>query len=311
MYEAARILFSSVSNWARLATTLVHLHEYQEAVDCARKANATKVWKDVNAACVEHKEFRLAQICGLHLIIHAEELEEIISVYEYQGYFKELLVLLEAGLGLERAHMGMFTELAILYSKHQPESLMEHLRLFCQRINIPKVIRACEAAHLWAQLVFLYSRYDEFDNAALTIMNHSSTAWEHSTFKDIIVKVSNLEIYYKAVRFYLEEQPLSINDLMVVLTPRVDHTRAVEIFQKTKNLPLVKPYLIAAQQSNNSAINTAYNDLLIEEEDFKLLRDSIDSFPNFDNLSLAQRLEKHALLEFRRIAAHLYKVNFT
>jgi clathrin heavy chain len=42
MYEAARILFSSVSNWARLATTLVFLHEYQAAVDCARKANATK-----------------------------------------------------------------------------------------------------------------------------------------------------------------------------------------------------------------------------------------------------------------------------
>lgn len=42
MYEAAKILFSSVSNWARLATTLVHLHEYQLAVDCARKANSTK-----------------------------------------------------------------------------------------------------------------------------------------------------------------------------------------------------------------------------------------------------------------------------
>ena len=41
MYEAARILFSNVSNWARLATTLVHLNEYQGAVDCARKANAT------------------------------------------------------------------------------------------------------------------------------------------------------------------------------------------------------------------------------------------------------------------------------
>lgn len=205
--------------------------------------------------------------------------------------------------------MGMFSELAILYSKHKPESLMEHLRLFWQRINIPKVIRACETANLWAQLVFLYTRYDEFDNAALTIMGHSATSWEHSNFKEVVVKVSNLEIYYKAIRFYLEEQPLMINDLLVALTPRIDHTRAVQLFQKTNNLPLVKPYLIAAQQSNNSAVNTAYNELLIEEEDFKSLRDSIDSFPNFDNLALAQRLEKHVLLEFRRIAAHLYKRN--
>ncbi|KAJ3319704.1 hypothetical protein HDV06_006120 [Boothiomyces sp. JEL0866] len=309
MYEAARILFSSVSNWARLATTLVHLGEYQAAVDCARKANATKVWKDVNAACVDNKEFRLAQICGLNLIIHADELTQIIQLYEYRGYFAELLQLLETGLGLERAHMGMFTELAILYSKHKPESLMEHLRLFWQRINIPKVIRACETAHLWSQLVFLYTKYDENDNAALTIMAHSAVSFEHTTFKDVIVKVSNLEIYYKALRFYLEEQPLMINDLLVVLTPRIDHTRAVQLFQKTNNLPLVKPYLVSVQQTNNAAVNSAYNDLLIEEEDFKSLRDSIDNFPNFDNLALAQRLEKHALLEFRRIAAHLYKKN--
>ena len=55
-------------------------------------------------------------------------------------------------------------------------------------------------------------------------------------------------------------------------------------------------------------MNDAYNDLLIEEEDYKTLRDSIDSFDNFDNVSLAKRLERHGLLEFRRLAAHLYKV---
>lgn len=49
--------------------------------------------------------------------------------------------------------------------------------------------------------------------------------------------------------------------------------------------------------------------MLIEEEDFKALRESIDNCPNFDNIDLAVRLEKHALLEFRRIAAHLYKLN--
>lgn len=56
------------------------------------------------------------------------------------------------------------------------------------------------------------------------------------------------------------------------------------------------------------AVNEAYNDLLIEEEDFKTLRDSIDSFDNFSIIALAKRLEKHELLEFRRLAAHLYKV---
>ena len=62
------------------------------------------------------------------------------------------------------------------------------------------------------------------------------------------------------------------------------------------------------RQFNIEAVNDAYNDLLIEEEDYKTLRDSIDSFDNFNNISLAKRLERHELLEFRRLAAHLYKV---
>jgi len=39
---------------------------------------------------------------------------------------------------------------------------MEHLKLFVARINIPKVIKAVEKAHLWPELVFLYIKYDEF-----------------------------------------------------------------------------------------------------------------------------------------------------
>lgn len=57
------------------------------------------------------------------------------------------------------------------------------------------------------------------------------------------------------------------------------------------------------------AINDALNDLLIEEEDYQGLRASIDAFDNFDNIALAQNLEKHELIEFRRIAAYLYKRN--
>jgi len=197
LYAAAKILFVSVSNYARLATTLVYLSEYQQAVECARKANSTKVWKEVNAACVERKEFRLAQICGLSLIIHAEELQELIAMYEINGYTDELLSLLEAGLGLERAHMGVFTELAILYAKYRPDKLMEHLKLFYSRINIPKVIRACETGHQWKELTFLYIHYDEFDNAVLTMIRQSADAWDHGIFKEAVSKVSSLENTYK------------------------------------------------------------------------------------------------------------------
>ncbi|KNE65463.1 hypothetical protein AMAG_11086 [Allomyces macrogynus ATCC 38327] len=307
LYEAAKILFTNVSNWARLASTLVYLKEFQNAVDCARKANSTKVWKEVHAVCVEQQEFKLAQICGLNLVIHAEELDGVCKLYERLGYFDQVMALLEASLNLERAHMGMFTELAIQYTKYHPGKLDEHLKLYWQRINIPKVIRATEQAHLWSALVFLYTKYDEFDNAALTMMSHAAAAWDHAQFKDIVVKVSNVEIYYKALRFYLDEHPMLINDLLGVLTPRIDHTRVVQMMLKSDNIPLIKPYLVSVLGTNNAAVNQAYHDLLIEEEDFQSLRDTVDAHDNFDGMALAQRLAKHELLEFRRIAAHLYK----
>ena len=309
LHDAAKIFYTSISNWAKLATTLVHLEEYQAAVECARKANSVKVWKQVNEACIDKKEFRLAQICGLNLIVHAEELQDLVRRYERNGYFDELITLLEAGLGLERAHMGMFTELGIALSKYHPDRVMEHLKLFWSRINIPKMIRGCEEANLWPELVFLYCHYDEWDNASLAMMERAPEAWEHHSFKDIIVKVANLEIYYRALNFYLQEQPLLITDLLQALTPRIDVSRVVRIFQASDNIPLIKPFLLSVQGQNKRAVNDAINDLLIEEEDYKTLRDSVEHYDNYDPVELAQRLEKHDLVFFRQIAASIYRKN--
>lgn len=60
-------------------------------------------------ACVEEGEFRLAQLCGLNIIINADDLEEVSDFYQRRGHFEELITLMESGIGLERAHMGIFT----------------------------------------------------------------------------------------------------------------------------------------------------------------------------------------------------------
>ena len=309
LFEAAKIFYTSISNWAKLSTTLVHLTDYQAAVECARKANNIKVWKEVHEACVNQKEFRLAQICGLNLIVDAEQLQALVKQYEREGYFDELINLLEQGLGLERAHMGMFTELGIALSKYHPERLMEHLKLFWSRMNLPKMIRACEEANLWPELVFCYYHYDEFDNAALAVIERPENSWEHQQFKEIAVKVANLEIYYKAINFYLEQHPSLLTDLLQALTPRIDVNRVVRMFHKSDNLPLIKPFLLNVQRQNKRIVNDAINDLLIEEEDYKTLRDSVENYDNYDAVELASRLEKHDLVFFRQIAANIYRKN--
>ena len=164
-----------------------------------------------------------------------DDLEEVSDFYQKKGFFSELISLMESGLGLERAHMGIFTELGVLYARYRYEKLIEHIKLFSTRLNIPKLIRACDEQQHWQELTYLYIQYAEFDNAAITVMNHSPEAWEHVQFKDTVGKVANVEVYYKAVHFYLLERPDIINDLLNVLALRLDHTRVVDIMRKVRN----------------------------------------------------------------------------
>lgn len=62
LYDAARAIFAHIPNWGRLASTLVRLHQFQQAVDAARKANSPRTWKEVRLpACPAHDYCRHAQ----------------------------------------------------------------------------------------------------------------------------------------------------------------------------------------------------------------------------------------------------------
>lgn len=124
-----------------------------------------------------------------------------------------------------------------------------------------------------------------------------------------LLQVANTELYYKAINFYLQYKPNLLAGVLTVMIPRLDHTRAVAHFKKVDRIALVAGYLKDVQINDNKAVNEALNDLFITEEDYEALRTSIDKYKNFDNIALAQALEKNTLIEFRRIAAYLYKGN--
>ncbi|XP_041990402.1 uncharacterized protein LOC121741617 [Salvia splendens] len=61
--------------------------------------------------------------------------------------------------------------------------------------------------------------------------------------------------------------------------------------RKAGHLRLVKPYMVAVQSNNVSAVNEALNEIYVEEEDYERLRESIDLHDNFDQIDLAQLLQ--------------------
>merc|ERR1719401_2035492 len=129
------------------------------------------------------------------------------------------------------------------------------------------------------------------------MIQHSPVAFNHDQFMMIMQKVSNMELYYRAIQFYLDEQPMQVNSLLNSIMSKVDHARVVTQVRKIGHLALILPYLKSVQQQNVAAVNDTINELYVEAEQYEELRQSIEDFDNFDQLSLAQSLEKHGLVE--------------
>jgi len=90
-------------------------------------------------------------------------------------------------------------------------------------------MRVCERYQLWQEVVYLYSHYDEFDNAVKVMIEHSPVAWDHTQFVSLIQRVSNTDLYYRGALFYLEEQPLQLNDLLKSLATKIDLGKLVSV----------------------------------------------------------------------------------
>jgi len=309
LYLAAEILFKRCANNQKLAQTYVMLKKYQLAYDAAKKADVPRVWKAVCFACIRAKEFNMGSLCGQYIIIHPDHLEDLIAFYEKFGYVDQLIHLLELGMNLERTHNGIYTDLAIMYAKYDPKRLMDFIRAHNKRLLIPKLIRECERYQLWNEATYLHSIYDQVDQAILTMIEHSPVAWKHDFFCQNIINVANHDLWYKAMLFYLEEEPMLLNDLLKLLSNKIDLARTVTTITKTGHIALIQPFLESVQGQNVGAVNEALNKIYLENQDFDKLRQSIKEYDSYESGNLAASLEDMELLECRRISSLLYRKN--
>ena len=139
------------------------------------------------------------------------------------------------------------------------------------------------------------------------MIEHSPYAFDHDVYMQTIQKVPNTDLYYKSIVFYLEEQPLQLNDLLKCLTNKIDYVKCVSVMRRLGVISLITPFLKSVQASNTKEVNEALNEIFLENEDYEALRQSITTYQSFDAYALAKQIENHELLEFRRIAALLFR----
>ncbi|EMD46427.1 clathrin heavy chain, putative [Entamoeba histolytica KU27] len=305
LYGAAKILYTSLNNYIKLASCLLKLKDYAGAVEAAKKANSTRTWKEVTFACIDAKEFTLAQETGINILIAGDEITELVYYYEKNELYDQVIELLEAGLKIENVHVSMFTELAILYSKYKEEKLYDYLKQYVAKIQCQKVIPTVNMNQQWKELVFLYVQVDQV-KAIETMISYPDDCFDHQLMKELLVNVPRIDMIYKAESYYLAEKPEKVNEMLIAVAHRCDHTQVISIARKEKDLKTIREYLLYCLDLNNDSVNEALIDLFIDDGDAKSLKSLIEKNTNFNKTGLANRLKVHEDVEFRKIAAYLY-----
>ena len=309
LYDAAKILFIKLKSNSKIASCLVHLGQYQQAIDFAKLANNVKTWKEIVFACVEVKEFKLAAVAGVQVVLIPDHLEEMVEFYELHNEADQVIRLLEQTVSNEKSHVGIFTHLASLYAKYKESKLFDFIKTFFQKLNVSKLIRVCRKYQLWKEIVYLHSNYKEFDNAIKVMMEHSPSCYTHETFINNLLKVANSDLIYRAIGFYLDEEPMRLDELLRQMTLKLDFSKVVGLIRRSGYLALIVDWLKSVQNQNNQAVNDALNEIYMELEDYTSLRDSIMNYDSFDALKLAEQIQGSDHPEFRRISSLIYRKN--
>lgn len=326
LYEPTILLYRKVNNNIRLTNCFLLLGDLENACSSAAKASNAKTWFDVAIAALEKQDFDIAHAAGKNLISHPDHLEKFIHHHEAIQQFDQLVNFLESSCS-STSNVAVLTELGIAYAKYNPLKLstyIDRLKTMSSstRINLPKIVKICQAELLSNETVQLYLVYNEYDQAAQVLLAHSAVTWEHQPFVQILRNVTNTDIIYKAVTFYLEEQPSSLNDFLEAVTAKLEYYRVIHtikshpLTREAKStaispIALVVPWLESQQEKANATtnlVNDILNEIYLENYDYHALKKSIESFANFNQNALAQILENHKVSQF---IASIYHQNTT
>lgn len=81
-------------------------------------------------------------------------------------------------------------------------------------MNVAKLNRICKKYQHWNEVVYLHSNYKEYDNAVKVMIEHSPSCYSHDAFVSNLLKVNNSDLLYNAIAFYIEEEPMKLNELL-------------------------------------------------------------------------------------------------
>ncbi|KNH08069.1 clathrin heavy chain protein [Perkinsela sp. CCAP 1560/4] len=292
LYEAACVLFQHCNDMNALSLTYAEMGNIVRAVESAEKANNVQLWKNLFDVCLDTKDLELANRCASRIISYADEVYSIIERYEENGLHTSIITVLQEVLGSANAHVGVFTELAILYVKYSPEKAFDFVKMHHQRINKHKLNVLCADVCMWELSCLLYQLEEDWDGAAQLMLQEPAFTWEHEMLMNILNKVSADEIIDQAIDFYFTYQPSLVNELLSSIRTHVDMERIQRNLQRNPDAFIVKPFLDAMAVKDHAKVSHLHIDLCINEKDIEKLTAIVESDGNFNVEEVGTRLKE-------------------
>eukprot|EP00924_Labyrinthula_sp_SR-Ha-C_P001550 maker-scaffold_18-snap-gene-1.5-mRNA-1 protein AED:0.42 eAED:0.42 QI:0/0/0/0.66/1/1/3/0/1799 len=272
--ETCIILFSNDSNHKMLSLCYLKLKRFTKAVDAAKKANDVETWKLVNIGCLDNNEVELANIAGLNIIANPVYLDDVVSLYEQKGFFKEVVWLLESGVNVENAHNNTFTMLAILYAKYsdfldlKKNVLIDFVRRQGKKINSTKFVRISQSLLKYEEVAELYRIMGELESALSVLLSHTQFfADPKETVYGIILSQSEStvirqeSVYYRLLDLFVKLFPTSVSQLLDSIHSqrtkgreskpvKLDCSRVIKTLSAVGKLVLAREFLVQLQIEN-------------------------------------------------------------
>ncbi|KAH0577255.1 Clathrin heavy chain [Spironucleus salmonicida] len=334
-YYAAKLLFSKMQVWNRLACTFLKLEDWSNAVDSARRADNIDCWRTVNAACILANQVQYAKTAGMYLITIPDELPRCIRFYENNGFIKELIDLLEAGIEHPQAkaftnkEQNLFTACGVLIAKYLwyvdsagSQRLMRFLRAHFERISIPLVISTAKQEHLWKEVVYLYILSKEVDKAIEESLNHPSY-FEHKQFLQICGQCTQIDLLTQSTGFYMRYYPQHLAEFLKISKQgyyhnedlidakqrdnlSVDPLHVLRLARENEIIFLITEYLELCVEDNINETNNSLVQYYIDTRNAKKLQPLLARCTAFDALRTLDDLTNSPISQLKRVAATLY-----
>lgn len=74
-------------------------------------------------------------------------------------------------------------------------------------------------------------------------MEHSPSCYSHETFVNNLLNVNNSDLVYKAIIFYIEEEPMRLNELLKQISLKLDFAKVCNVVKKSGYLALIVDWL--------------------------------------------------------------------